>query len=486
MPKPAPTTSAVASAPLVLSSSSASMLSPAEYSHIVQLSSTASPSGTDAAEQHKRALHASSVRRASAWNGSLQAQREAKKEKQALARQQAEEEAGRADRAEEEWKAAEQKRLLDRAHALLYRDRDAVKSLHTSIHLSHTMKQREQQVAWKREQALREQQLDRRLDEQAEQTRQRAVQAAERVDEQRKEARKELAGSQLEQLQQYHAHQQTVLGDEREEGIQTKARQAQAEREMEAEEVRRQEAQRALNSSYQTANQQQQLRRVERAEEEKQHDQLIQRYAADKEATLRSRAEAAEAERLRKAERTQQMLAAQFQHLQAIQHREAARLDRQVEEQAEKARAVELRRERLRKERIAEEADSRQKQMARKRDERDSREAEERARTEQWAVAAAEASEKDRAAARSRRQQAQDTLQQQRQQVADKRDRTRRDEQTEAEQLARQKEEDVKEAARFDAYAAGAIEKLQAEAFSTTPVTLALEAEKIKQTRLKV
>ena len=483
MPKPAP----ARAVPLSISDNSASILSPSEFASIVQLASNSSRRAQPTAEQQKLALlHSSSTRRASTWNSSLQAQREAKKDKHAREKQQAEEAASRADLAEEEWKAAEQKRMLDRAQAMRYKDRDEVKSLHTAINLAHTIKQREQQIAAQHGQLQRARQLDRQLDEHAEMLRQQAVQAAEQLEAQRRVARKELAVSQLAQLQQYHAHQQAILREEQEDGRATKARQADVEREMEAEESRRQEAQRQLNATYQTANQQQERRRLEREEEEKEHDALIKRYAADKEDTLRMRREREEHSKREKAERTQQMLDAQFKHLQAIKEKEGARLERQVEEEKERVRAVEMRREQLRKERIAEEAESRQTQMARQREEKERREAEERARVAVWEKNAAEAAEKDRLEAISRRQRARETFEQQTQQVAQMNDRLRRDNDNEAEELAREKLDAHNNVEQFDVYARERIGELQSKGLSVTPVRLALEAEKTKQTRLRV
>ena len=167
----------------------------------------------------------------------------------------------------------------------------------------------------------------------------------------------------MAQLDAFRAKQAAARCDEVKEGERRRAVEEAAAREAQSEEERKVQAQRDLNLTYLAANADQLARQHERAQWEAAEDARVVRYAEEKEATLQQRRRKEEDARDAKARLTQRMLDVQFAHLLRIREVEGARLERQVEEQQEKADALAVRKEQLREERIRVEGDTRKEQV---------------------------------------------------------------------------------------------------------------------------
>ena len=469
-----------------LPSNAVSVLSASELSSMISLASS-DDSALQLAEQRARAeLRAKSLARSAAWPNTVQAQRSLKKQQRLQRR--ADEEAQNVilDAEEAQFRQRERQRVTDRANALLYRDRDVVKNLQFGLNLCNINTDRRLQLQDRQRQAEQQRSAELSFHLAAEADRQAALTAEAEQEAGRKQVRRQLQAVQMQQLDAYRRQQQSLRADEVREGERRRAVEEAAALEMRQEEEQKLEAQRSLNLSYAAANASQLQQKAERRQWEAEEQGRIARYAEEKETTLQRRRGEEAAAKAAKAELTEKMLQVQYAHLLSLREREGRRLERQVEEEQERVREVEARKLQLRQERVRDETVSRQQQISRKREEKQSKDEEEQRRIQAWELKARAELRRETEAGDEKRRLARQVHAAQEQQI-------QRKQELQARELSRlQQEEDARQAVKqsedeqFEQYAAGKISELQRRGLDVTPALLALEADKIRRTRLRV
>ena len=471
---------------VMISHSNATLLSPSELSSILSLAESPSTTTLTSEQQRRAELAAKSTARSSHWPNTLQAQRSAKRAQREQRRCVEEKRNSVVDDDEAAFRDAERRRVVERADRLLYQDRDAVKSLRTAINLSLIDHARRQQLSERTDQRRTTLLQDAQFHATAEALRLAALTLEDAKTAQQKHSRLLLAQSQVAQLADYRAKQAAARAEEVAEGERRRAVQEVAGREAAEEEARKVAGQRALNLSYLAANADQLARQASREEEERAEALRVTRYAEEKERVLEGRRRREEEAREEKVRVVGRMVEVQAQHLMGLKEREGKRLERQVVEEQGRAVEEEGRRERGRQERLRVEREVREAQVRCRREEQVREAKEERRRVEAEVQKAGEAQRREEEEERERRREARRVMEAQRVQARERAQTRRQREAVEAAEEKEREEVGAAEDRAFDRYAQGKMAELEAQGLNFTPVKLALEAEKIRKTRLKV
>ena len=474
------------SAPPLISHSNTALLSPTELSSIISLAHSNSSTAFTAEQQRRAALQTKSITRSSQWPNTLQAQRSLKKAQHELKRQLEENRNLRLDAEEAQYRAGERQRIVDRANALLYKDKDSVRNLQTGLNLSKIQHDRRLQMEEKAAAQRDERNTEAKFVATAEATRLSGNAKEEAKIAQQKASRLLLAETQMQQLDAFRAKQAALLAEEGRDGDHRRQVEEAMAQEAREEEEAKVQAQRNLNKGYLIANEDQLVRKAERAKWEAAEAARVQVYAEEKEATLQQRKQREGDLRRTKAAMTQKMLDNQFSHLSQLREKEGARIDRQLVELEEKAEAMSVQKQRMREERVRTEQDTRKQQIARKKEEQEVRDREETTRLDAQEKEAREAQVKEVLLAEVKRKAARETMEAQRVQVKEKAAWQKVIASQQAVEDKVRIETMAKEDSTFDAFAAVKVAELESKGYDTTPVKLALEAERMRKIRLKV
>lgn len=419
------------------------------------------------------------------WNNTLEASREKKKSMRQERIQKQERELADLDAEEERICSEQRKMAIDRANRLMYQENGRVKDFNSALLASHCIKEREAQLAIKKQREEMEKRLEEHYHKQT-------VLAAEKMNEREKreaELRKEKTTQQAEvQAQQLVAYQERRRQHKEEETRQGELNRRIAQEalsEQQQKEAEKRVKQKVFNQEYMRMNEEQKVIKESVKALEKQEESKIKEFAAQKERTLNLRRDTEAQRAAVKAAFNQKMLQRQFDHLQSIKDNEQQRIDRHVEEAQAKSDQKVQHDQKMRAEMQAAMLESRQAQMARLAHASQQKAQEEAFIVEQWKARAKEMETEDlalKAAARDRAKQIEEEL------AAVERDQKARAAREKEQELAFAKasQEAVKrEEQIFQQYAATAVREFAAMGKPTHPLTLALTAAKAKAAQIQ-